>query len=240
MWQVFYENGSTIREDSNVDWADIPKEDITAVRLTWDSFDWAPYFKNEFAIYQILFPGQEQWQGLTNLLDNVIKDYSIHREARTKSVGRSTAVLRKCIESIKNPVEQQYLAVSTKWHDEKDESARRKAIYLNNFLGRLKSLSSGIGSYQYQIEKGIVLRAEGRRVGFYQHKHHVTGMTKVFGHHLDEMYAQEIGMVYNKVGDFVYAEMDIKSGQIVSGINNVRKIGLNLELHGINLEELGG
>lgn len=238
MWQVFYDNGNTIRETPEIDWANVEKENITALKLQWEPIDWEPVLKREFAIYQMLFPGQEQWQNLLNLITASIRDYSLHKQGREKSVGRTTANFRRCLESIRAPVEEQYTLAQAKWFDNKNEKDRKKAIYLNNFISKLKALASTIGSYQYQLDKGIILRSEGKKVGFFQHKHHVKGMTKSMGGLLDEMYAQEIGMIYNQAGDYVYVQMDVKSGQFLTGIGNTNKIGLNLEIHGIDMEAL--
>jgi hypothetical protein len=235
MWQVFYKNGTTERESSDRDWVDIPKDGISAVQLIWEPFDWVSYLRAEFKIYRPLFPN---WNQVETLLEISFQEYGTMNKALDKAIGNTTGRFQVNAEKIHDAIEQQYLEAKAKWEDENDKEAQKKAIYLHGYLLKIKSLRSFIGSYQHQRQKSLTLRAPDSPVAFFQHKHHITGMTKSFGSIVDEMFAQEIGMIVNKEGDYVSITMNTKSGHFITAMDSVHRIGLNLELHEIELERL--
>lgn len=240
MWQVFYTNGKTIREDSGQDWAVIDKKGITAMQLTWEPFDWMSYLRKEFNFYQRIF--RTQWVQIEALLEVNYQDYGTLRTAFMNAIGRTTAGFRKCSDSIHTSIEQRYIEATALFNDSKDQSIKDKAkneiAFLGNFMTKIKHLRSAIGSYQHQTEKVVTLKSDGNPAAFFQHKHHVTSATRIMGEIIDERFAQEIGKVYNKAGDYISITMYLQNGHMIVGQGNVHTIGLNLDLHGINLEEL--
>lgn len=240
MWQVFYTDGKTIREDSKQDWADIPKEGITAMQLTWEPYDWIPKFREEFNFYRRLY--QTQWVQIESLLEVNFQDYDTLHKAFRNSIGRTTGGFRKCAESIRSSIEEKYIRAVDTMSESTDPvrktKAKHEASFLGGFLAKIKHLSSSIGSYQHQLDKVITLKGEGNPVAFFQHKHHVTAATRSMGSLIDERIAQEIGKIYNKEGDYISATMYLNNGHFIISQGNVNDIGLNLELHGIDLEVL--
>ena len=240
MWQVFYTDGKTIREDSGQDWVDIPKTGMTAVQMIWEPFDWIPYLREQFNFFKRLY--QTQWVQLEALLEVNFQDYGTLNKAFRNSIGRTTGGFRKCAESIKVSIEEKYIKAIELFNETKDpiikKKAENEAAFLNNFLTKIKHLSSGIGSYQHQLDKVTTFKGDGDLPVFFQHKHHVTSATRIMGQIINERIAQEVGKVYNKAGDYISATMYLNNGYVVITQGNVHKVGLNLELHGIDLEVL--
>ena len=146
------------------------------------------------------------------------------------------------INHIRKSIEDKFVEAETVMHDSKDQMikdrAQKELNFLNNFREKSKRLNIMVGSYQHQIDKTATLQTQGKQVAFYQHKHHIKTATRLMGEIVDEQIAQEIGMVTNKKGDCFSIVMDLKNGTFTSQAGNVVEMGLNFELHGIDLEEL--